>query len=265
MFRLASFDIGRVNFASYVQDTDMKIVKQLEEEYSKLPKTKKRRVRGKMNPEIESILHKMFLTGKRIKTGVYNFSSGSKYLDMVTRENTLTYLRKNKELWDSCDVFIIEEQFFRTFRGKGKKGKGSEANIGAIKLAELVLTWYLDNYPFKTTMYFDSTYKTQILGAPVGLSKPQRKAWAVKKCREIYELRDDKEMAEIFLLKDRIFRKRITTDEKVQFYLDTFPGKQKDTKQLAKKIVTERHKLDDIADAMVQCQAFIFKYFIACF
>lgn len=268
--RIASIDVGSVNFAQYIGDTDILKTIELAKRYAALPKTKQRRVKGKMNDEIKEILDEVCLAGKRVETGVFNFrGEESVKLDMETRRNAILHLRKYKDVWDMCDVFVIEQQYFRTFKPKGGKGGGTEANVDAIKMGELVCGWFLDHYPTKTVMYFNSTFKTQIMGAPNGLTKPQRKKWAVEKTREIYELRKDEEMIEIFLLKDRLFRKRIPNEEKIQFYLDTFPGVQEDTKRLAKQMIQirseDRQKLDDIADALVQCMAFIFKYLVAVF
>ena len=269
--RIASFDIGKKNFAQYIEDADIEKLKELEERYKKLPKKLKRRCNGPMNSDVGEILNDIFLSSIRIQTGVYDLREDktSNALDIQTRFNLLRHLESFIPLWKTCDIFVIERQYFKTeHRGrKNKKGSKSEANVSAIQFAEATLMWFIESYPAREIMYFGSQNKTQILGAPVGLSKIERKKWATNKCREIYELRNDFGMTEIFHLNDRIFRKRLNSEEAVKKYLDTFPKDKcsQDCIELSKKVVNERQKLDDIGDACVQCQAFKFRNLVAFF
>jgi len=264
--RIASFDIGKKNFSQYAQDTDLDLIIKLQNKYKSLPKNKQRRVKGDMNSDIEDILKQIYLAGTQIHMGVYDFRlhKDSDKLDMPTRKNLLIHLNRYRRLWKTCDVIVIEQQYYRTFNPKKKgRNKGTEANVDAIKIGEATLMWFLDKYPQKEIMYFGSQFKTQILGAPWGLTKSQRKNWAIEKTREIANLRNDTEMIEIFNLKDRIFRKRLTKEDKIQEFIDSYPGTKKYTKKLAVRMVRERQKLDDVSDSCVQAQAFIFKYLVA--
>lgn len=274
MFRFASFDPGKKNFAQYVEDCSIETLQNLRNEYTSLPKKYQRRVKGVMNSHIEDILNKLHKSSTRVSTGVYDLRSedakdtterSKSFLDIPTRKNIINHLEKFTGVWDTCDVFIIEQQFFSTFgysKNRFQKKAGSQANVDAIKVSEIISTWFLSEYPFKEVIFFGSNLKTQILGAPWKMTKPQRKRWAVEKSREIYEFRGDRDMIELFLLKDRIFRKRLNSKEKIEMYLKTFNGKSKDSKILAKRLVKEKQKLDDIADTHLQCQAFKFKYFV---
>jgi hypothetical protein len=266
MLRVASFDIGNKNLGIYVQDTDLQALQKLRKKYLSLPKFKQRRTKGKMTKEIESIHKQLYIAGKRVHTGVYNIREDKEKneYNMACRKNVVLLLASFSIIWDKCDVILVEKQFFRPRIGKGRKN-GSQANIIAIKIAETVMGWFIDNYLNIVVFDFFSTYKTQILGAPDGLTKPQRKRWSVEKCREVHEIRKDEEIVEIFLLCDRIFRKRLTTREKIDFYIDSFPGVQEDTKRLAVQIVEERQKSDDWCDSCTQLQAFLYAYYIACF
>lgn len=268
IFRIASFDVGKVNFAQYVEDVDTDKVLKLEEKYKKLPKKFKRRVRGPMNSLISELLEEMYLTGTRIQTGVYDLREDkeSKKLDLQTRVNIILHLNKYMWVWDKCDVFVIEQQFFKTWGRRGKKSKGgSEANVDAIKVAEAIMTWFLVEYPSKTVIYFGSSNKTLMLGAPCGLGDNKRKKWAIQKTRDIYEKRNDYDMIELFKLSDRIYRKHLNKEEKIQGFIDSYQGKSDDGKYLAKRLVRERQKLDDISDACLQAQAFKFKTMVGCF
>ncbi|MCK5345475.1 MAG: hypothetical protein KAR20_18830, partial [Candidatus Heimdallarchaeota archaeon] len=244
--RIASFDIGKKNFAQYTEDADKDVLLRLEIEYSALPKKLQRRVGGAINSRIEEMITSICLAGKRIQTGVYDLRDDktSDKLDMQTRKNILGHLERYNGLWSTCDIFIIEQQYFKTWGGRGKRSAGTEANVDAIKIAECVLMWLLNEYPFRTVMYFGSQNKTQILGAPWKMTKTQRKKWAEVKSRDIYESRGDYGMTELFALNDRIFKKRLTTEAKIKVHLDSFPIKSPldDSRVLAEKIVRARQK-----------------------
>lgn len=266
--RIASFDIGKKNFAQYIEDADIATLKKLEGEYSSLPKKFQRRVKGPMTENISSILRRLYLSGMKVQTGVYDLRDDktSDKLDLQTRLNLLQHLESYMDLWRTCDIFIIEQQYFRTWSGRSKRSAGTEANVDAIKMAEATFMWFLNEFPFRDVVYFGSQNKTQILGAPWKMTKTQRKKWAEKKAEEIYHLRSDEGMIELFALRDRIFRKRINTEEKVQSFLSSLPKKYpKDCYQLAEKLVRERQKLDDVGDACVQCQAYKFRSMVALF
>ena len=265
--RLASFDIGKKNFAHYVEllsEKDIEILDGLREEYSSLPKKQQRRVKGPMNDEIASILHRVCMTGTRVQIGVYDLREDkeSTTLDMETRRNILMHLDNYRELWINCDRIIIEQQFFRT---SIYKGKGTEANVDAIKIGELVLGWFLNEFPHKEISYFGSQNKTLILGAPYNLDKSGRKKWAIVKSEEIYRARKDEDMIEIFDLKDRIFRKRLNTPKKCEEFLSSCKAISEDCRALAKRMIYDRQKLDDVFDCLVQLQAYKFRAMVAMF
>ena len=72
MLRIASFDIGKKNFAEYVEECDITILEKLQKKYDDLPFRLKRRVKGQMNENIKSILNEIFLCGKMIHVGVFD-------------------------------------------------------------------------------------------------------------------------------------------------------------------------------------------------
>lgn len=286
--RIASIDIGRCNFAQYVEDFSSTEIVKLEERYKKLPKKLKRRVRGKTNPEIEKLLEDTVLCGTRVQTGVYDFTGEKEKnseecdeydldeknvetgLTMQIRLNLLEHLNKYRYLWDTCDIFVIEQQFFNspTFNKKGTGRKaGSFANVNAIKMAEAVFVWFLDKYrTSKIITYFGSQFKTQILGAPWKMTKPERKKWAIEKSYEIYTKRGDEDMINIYNLSEAVKRKRINSEARIQKFKDEFPCETEDAQELADKIIREKQKLDDCyGDAFLQAQAFKFRTMVACF
>lgn len=267
--RLASFDIGKVNFAHYIEDIDVSKILSVEKEYTTLPKKLQRKTKGELSEEMKKIIDDLYLSGERIHTGVYDIrvDSSSQFFDIKTRKNLICHLDSYRSLFSECDIFVIEQQYFKTWSGRKKKsGPGTEANVDAIKIAEAVVTWLLCEYPLKEVMYFGSQNKTQMLGAPWNLTKTQRKKWARVECRRLYELRNDKSLIDLFELEDRVFRKRLTDESKIKSYIQTYnKSNSKDGYELATKVVRQRQKLDDISDACLQAQAFKFKTMVACF
>lgn len=266
--RIASFDVAKINFGEWVADVNVETVRKLKEKYNNLPSNLKRRVKGKMNSHISNILEELYKDAKRVHVGVYNFrdDENSTILDIETRRNLLSHLRKYEMLWDSCDIFVIEQQYFNSFSGgRKKKGKGKGANMDALKIAEAILIWFMDNYLFKEIVSFGSQFKTQILGAPWGLKDGQRKKWAIQKAEEILRIRGDFEMVSLYELKKSLFRKRLNSEEKIISFTKDFERSPKDIKELANKIVRNKQKLDDFSDAYLQLLAYVFRVLIACF
>ena len=260
---LASFDIGKKNFAQYVEECNVGRLYDLRDRYRALPKVKQRRVKGKMNDDIADILKEVCLGGTRIQTGVYDLRDDkeSNELDMNVRKNLIKHLEKYRFLWDKCDGFIIEQQFFAKFNQGGGRGAKTEANIDAIKIAEGTLIWFLSNYPDKEVMYFSSTFKTQMLGAPQ-MKETGRKKWAIEKAKEIYNERKDENAIALYDLSLTVKGKRMNSEEKIQGYLDRFTGQGEDIRELGEKVIRYKQKLCDTSDSLLQLQAFKFRTFV---
>lgn len=270
MMRIASIDIGKKNFAQYIEDFDETELEKYKTTYSELPKTFQRRVKGKMNANVEEILQGIFLCGKRVQFGVYDLrrNKSSNDLDIPTRRNILAHLDRFKDLWSTCDVVIIEQQYFHSLSSNGARTPGGGANVDAIKMAELVLAWFLITFPEKPhgwIGYFGSQFKTQMLGADPKLTKIQRKTWAVDKSKEIYTSRNDEDALMLYDLSVEVKGKRFTKEERVSEFLCPFEDKEECVRELAEKIVREKQKLDDVADCCLQAQAYKFRNIVACF
>lgn len=268
--RLVSIDIGRCNFAQYIEDFSSDEIVELEKKYNKLPKPLQRRIKGPMNSEIEKLLLATALCGTRVQTGVYDFTSDLEEeggWDIKARMNLLKHLSDFQYLWDTCDIFVIEQQFFNAaaFGGKKKRAASSGANVDAIKIAEATFMWFLERYPFKTITYFGSQYKTQIFGAPWKLNKTQRKKWATDQANRYYLLREDTDMINIYKLAEAVKRKQIKTDKRIAEFKNDYPCTTDDGDQLSTKVICEKQKLDDVSDTYMQAQAFKFKTMVGCF
>lgn len=264
--RIASFDVAKLNFGQWVDEIPVSKLEKLGERYHKLPSRFQRRTRGKMNSNIAKILSDLACAGKRIHLGVYDFRGDKTEKDCKftheMRKTLLSHLRSFSDLWKTCEIFVIEQQYFNTF-SKGKKKPG--ANMDTIRVAEAVYIWLLENYPYKEICYQESTLKTQALGAPWGLNDNQRKKWATEQAGEYHKLRGDQDMIDIHDLKARIYRKRLNSEEKIQFFLKDFHSKPREIRNLAERIVRERQKMDDFSDAFIQLLAYLYKTFVARF
>jgi hypothetical protein len=288
MIRLASIDIGYCNFAQYVEEFSINDMRKLEGRFRNLPSFKKNRVKGVISKEVKSILHDLCTSAKRIQIGVYSFAEeetdlknssakAEEYgptkvgLNDEIRVKLLKHLNNFIYLWDTCDIFVIEEQFYNSLQHKSKGRMPSKVgcNIGAVKVAESVYMWLFNKYfPFKIITYFGSRFKTQILGAPAKLNKPQRKQWSVENAKKIFNDRDDKYMINIFELSEGVKRKQMKTEDKInqfkeEYSLNSEECSEEDILYLADKIIREKQKLDDPADTVNQAQAFKFKTMIA--
>ena len=196
MLRLATFDIGRKNFAHHIEDVTLEgpdAIFSLENRYGSLPRQQRRRVKGEMLPQISDLLRLVCISGSTVHQAVVDLRADPecKKLDLPTRDNLFSYLQSLSRMWRSCDIFVIEQQYFSTFTPKGRRGKKTEANIDAIKLGECCYAWFRIKFPRAETLFYGSQNKTQILGAPGSLSKYQRKKWAVEKMGAIMELRGE--------------------------------------------------------------------------
>lgn len=86
-----------------------------------------------------------------------------------------------QSLWDQCDYFIIEQQM--QFR--------HATNIKALKVSQFVLCYFCIHCRDKTIIEYPAYHKTQVLGAPAGLKKYDRKKWAVEYVRRLLKERGE--------------------------------------------------------------------------
>jgi hypothetical protein len=205
MIRIASFDIGKKNFAFCIEEYDKKALFSL-----KNISQNKYNSDGSPTPEMESLLKSIFNQGKIILHKnidlTYNCDPKQK-LDTTTFYNMNEQLDKYAEYWSTCEAIIIEEQM--SFGGK--------TNTMAVKLGQHCFSYFTLRYDRSlSVMEFPAYYKTQILGAPKiagkaykngnvrfkAMEKPQRKKWAVAKTVEILTDRNELETIQGMKKKD---------------------------------------------------------------
>lgn len=174
MFQIAAIDPGKRNFAFTV------ISYNLENIDISLPKKKDRYTSsGEPTPVFLSFLERLWdvpytikaLENIRLDTDDKGTHVGNDTLCALT-----DILDKYTSLWDECNVILIEKQM----------GFGKQHNTLGLRIAQHCLSYFLIRYyKFKEIVEYPAYNKTQILGAPKGLSKPERKKWAIMKAREI--------------------------------------------------------------------------------
>ncbi len=180
MLRIATFDIGKKNFAFVVQEFDKQ---QLEK-----AKTKE----------------ELFKIGQIILFENINLTKGCKkcYLDPRTFINMTDTLDERKNIWDTCSAFVIEQQM----------SFGKKRNTMALKLGQHCYSYFSIFYrDFKKVLEFPSYHKTQMLDAPKKFGsikktykngksrmiKDNHKKWSIRLATEILEKKGDDKHLEI--------------------------------------------------------------------
>jgi hypothetical protein len=234
---IASFDIGKINFAFCIEEFDtaqLLNIKNIE---------KSLRFKSNFSPSdrYDAILHNIYNNGNIIlfkNSDLRKNTEPGVYWDPEFCDNMTELLDEYTDYWDNCSAFIVEEQM--KFRGK--------VNPPCLKLGQHCISYFRILYKrFKTVVEFPSYHKTNVLGAPRTLTKSkrakgkdiwktlgdkERKNWAIVKAQEILTLRNDTETLNLFTPKPR--------------------------KKGVKKI-----KLDDLSDTLLMIQAFKYLAYVA--
>lgn len=193
IIRVASFDIGKINFAFYIEEFNVSELINT----SNIPLSKRYNEDGTPTEKFNSLLQKLFKNGKTILHKNQNITQNcdkGKKLDPETFFNLNELLDSHIEDWQKCSVFLIEQQM----------AFGKKINNMAIKLAQHCYSYFTIRFGrFKQIIDFPSYHKTQILGAPkvkvvkrgkekfTACDKPTRKKWSVKIASEILTTRGE--------------------------------------------------------------------------
>ncbi len=186
--RIASFDIGKKNFAFCIEEIDLSDMKA-----PSSVKSSNYNEDGTPTPIFKEYLDTVYKRGKLIlykNTDLTINCDKKTYLDEETYYNMNDTLEQYTEYWDTCDVFVIEKQM--QF-GMGKN------NPMAQKLGQHCYSYFTFVYGReKKVVEYPAYNKTQVLGAPKvkgkrwkAMDKPARKKWAVIQARELLTLRSD--------------------------------------------------------------------------
>ncbi len=190
----ASFDIGKKNFAFYIEEFDREELLGC----NNVDKVNRYNSNGTPTDTFTEVLGKVCNNGRRVlfvNSDLTNRCAKGSYLDPETFHNMTDLLDEYVEYWDKCLAFVIEKQM----------SFGKTHNTMALKLGQHCYSYFCFKYGrFKEIIEFPAYYKTQILGAHKiekktkkgnisykAMDKPTRKKWSVNKARDILNDRGD--------------------------------------------------------------------------
>ena len=223
---IASFDIGKCNFAFYIEEINLTLINSI----INISKEKRYNYNGTCTEDFEKIMENIYENGKKILLKNVNLTEGTdknKYFDTDICYNMFDVLNEYQEYWDKISYVIVEKQM----------AFGKKINTMALKLGQSCQSYFMMNYGRELKVIeFPAYYKTQILGAPQIQTKTktgkiklktlgdrERKKWSIQEVFKILPIRNDCEtMAEIGIMK----------------------------------------KKDDVSDCITQMQAFKYLYFV---
>jgi len=223
---IASFDIGSVNFAFYIEEINITKLKEI----VNISKLKRYNPNGTCTKEFLEIIRKVYINGKKILIKNINITKNTdkkKYFDIELCYNLTDVLDEYSEYWDKCKTIIVEQQM----------SFGKKTNTKALKLAQHTESYFIFKYGrFKYVVSFPAYYKTQILGCEKiekrtktgkinykNIDQRSRKKWAIEEGSFVLAEREDFEtLSEIASMK----------------------------------------KADDVNDVIIQLQAFKFLFYI---
>lgn len=221
---VASFDIGKSNFAFCVEEFDADELLALQN----IPKNARYNANGSPTEQFVTLLGSISTNGTTIlfkNLDLTQNTNKTKYLDTKIFSNMNTALDTYKEYFEKCSIIIIEQQM----------SFSKAQNTMALKIGQHCFSYFLFRFEGqKEIIEFPAYYKTQILGAPKvlpkdggkklkAMSKPERKLWAVDKAIQILTERGDMQNLEE---------------------------------------LTKKRKRDDLADVLIQLQSFKFLRYV---
>jgi hypothetical protein len=199
---VASFDIGKLNFAFYIEEFDETKLSQLEN----IDKTKRYNADGTCTKEFSALMEKVYLNGKKILLCNYDLTENTnkdKYYDKDICYNMNRVLESYADYWDEVSFVIVEQQM----------AFGKKVNTMALKLGQNCQSYFMFNYSKEELQIveFPAYHKTQVLGAQKEekvtktgkktykvMGDKERKVWSVKEGYYLLALREDYEtMSEI--------------------------------------------------------------------
>lgn len=193
---IASFDIGKKNFAFYIEEMDCDELLSLDN----IPERKQYNMNGTPTSEMQNLLDQVCMNGITIlhkNSDLTENCQKDRYLDPETFHNMVDLLDKYSEYWDKCSYFVIEQQM--SF-GKNKR------NTMALKLGQHCYSYFTIRYGrFKRVVEFPAYHKTQVLGTEKirgkrykngnyqwkTIDKPTRKKWSITRATELLHFRGE--------------------------------------------------------------------------
>ena len=156
IIHIVSFDIGKINFAFYIEEIDLSSFKNIKN----ISSLKRYNINGTPTEEFREILNNVYKNGKKILLKKYDLTTKDvdkdKYFDFNLCYNMVDVLDEYEEYWENVDIVIVERQM--SFRKK--------INTMALKLGQHCESYFINKYGRDIKIIeFEAYHKTQILGA----------------------------------------------------------------------------------------------------
>ena len=191
---IASFDIGKNNFAFLIEEIDIILLNSIEN----ISSTLRYNIDSTVTVDFKNILDKVYMTGKIILYENTNITAGcekNKYVEQRLFYNMQILLDNYVSYFDKCSIIIIEKQM----------AFGKIINTMALKLGQNCMSYFIFKYGMsKEIIEFPAYHKTQILGCSkilthskkgtikyTSITKTNRKKWSIKEALNILTLRED--------------------------------------------------------------------------
>ena len=197
--QISSFDIGKKNFAFYIEEFDRDETMG----FPNIPSDERYNPNGTPTPKMQTLLDKICMNGRTILHENYDLTKNcdpSAKLDPETFHNMTDVLDKYGSYWDKCTAFIVEKQM--EFAGKA-------LNMPAVKLGQHCQSYFMFRYGrTKQFVEFDAQHKGKVMGCPkminekkpkfkngkdnwCAMPKSKRKKYGVKQATEILTQRGE--------------------------------------------------------------------------
>ena len=191
LYRIASFDPGKKNFAFCVEEFETNEIEDHFEYNRYCPD-------GTCSETFQPIVDNVCKRGKVVlynNVDLTTTSNKHSYLEMEYLHSLTDHLDKYGKIWDTCNVILIEKQM----------SFGKKYNTMALKIAQHCWSYFAIRYGrFKEVLEFPAYHKTQILGSQKickklkngktsfkTIDKPARKKWCINKAMDILKSRDE--------------------------------------------------------------------------
>ncbi len=192
--RIASFDIGKKNFAFLIEEVDISVLTSI----VNIPVYQRYNIDSTPTDEFKIILNNVFSSGRiilYINSDITTGCSKSKNIEQRLLYNMQILLDEYSIYFDTCSIIIIEKQM----------AFGNKINTIALKLGQNCMSYFVFKYGmFKEIVEFPAYHKTQILGCSkilkskkneknkyVSVNKYTRKKWSIQEAINILSIRSD--------------------------------------------------------------------------
>ena len=191
--RIASFDMGRKNFAFCVEEVDEA---ELCAASALLPGARARYGSdGRATPAMAAVLGAVYRSGRVLLLDNVDLTAGEQVVsrsevDPVVFVNMTKVLDQHADHWAACDLILLEQQMHF----------GRRQNHVAVKLAQHCYSYFSFQFGlFKEVVNYPAYHKTRVLGAPKKMTKSQRKRWAVEEARAVLAAQEDHDALALLL------------------------------------------------------------------